>query len=93
MEEESILDPAFIPMFRHIIGLVDIQETSFTDEQAGFRLELDELTTEMPVEMDIKVDENGKVCLGSTPPVYYANTSVQPVYHNMRITVKGEKRG
>lgn len=90
--EDSILDPAFVPMFRHIIGLTDIQETSFTDEQAGFKLELDELTAEMPVEMDIEVDENGRVYLGSSPPIYYANTSIQPVNHMMRITVKGEKR-
>ncbi len=90
--EENILDPAFMPIFMHIIELADFQECSFVDERAGFRLELDEMTAEMPVEMDIVLDETGLVHLGSSPPIYYANTSVQPVYHNLRITIKGEKK-
>ncbi len=91
--EDGIIDPAFMPMFRHIKALTDLDETSFTDELERFRLYLDEMTVEMPIEMDIEVDDDGGIHLGLTPPIYYASTSLQPVYHRMAITIKGERRG
>lgn len=90
--EDDIIDSAFIPMSKYINALKDIEQVSYRDEQAGFRLDLDKMTVEMPIEMDIKVDENGEVHLGSTSPIYYANTSLQPVYHKIRITIEGEER-
>lgn len=89
---DIIIDPAFMPIFKHINALKDIEQSSFSDELAGFRLYMDEMILEMPVEMDIKVDEKGGVHFGSAPPIYYANTSLQPVYHKMKIIIKKEGR-
>ncbi len=91
MDDDNVLDEAFIPMFMHIREMTDIQDATFMDEETGFKLELEEVCSDMPIELDVKVDENGKVSLGSVPPLYAINTSLQPVYHQMRITVVEKK--
>jgi hypothetical protein len=88
---ENIIDFAFMPVFKHINALMNIEEASFSDDLKGFRLYMDEIIVEMPVEIDLGVDENGVVHIGSTPPIYYANTSILPVFHNLKVTIKEEK--
>lgn len=91
MEEDKYIDEAFLPMFTHLVETTAIQETMYSDEEAGFKLELEEMAFEMPIEMDVYVDEEGAVHIGSVPPLYYANTSLQPVFHQLKVTVSEEK--
>lgn len=85
------MDPAYLRLFEHILALADIPDSPLIDKTTGFQMDLDELMTEMPVEMDISVNSSGLVFLGSSPPMYYADTSIQPVYHLMKIVVVAEK--
>jgi hypothetical protein len=91
MEEDKYIDEAFLPMFTHLVETTAVQETIYSDEEAGFKLEMEEMSFEMPIEMDVYVDGDGKVHIGSVPPLYYANTSLQPIYHQLRVTVAEEK--
>jgi hypothetical protein len=43
---------------------------------------------ESPVELDLSRDEHGELQLGSTPPLYYADTSLRPSYHRLRFTAE-----
>ena len=39
---------------------------------------------EAPVELDVTRDDHGTLQIGSTPPLYYVDTSLRPSYHRLR---------
>ena len=55
------------------------------DEEAGVRSYIYRCEIESPVELDVFRDEDGTLQIGSTPPLYYVNTSFRPAYHRVRI--------
>ncbi|HVI43986.1 MAG TPA: hypothetical protein VM802_03935 [Chitinophaga sp.] len=84
-----MIDESFLS-FRNILDkLLDIPGNSIRDENSGMHFYIDEIEIATPVELDISVDDNGKVTIGSVPPLYRVNTSFRPSYHS--ITVKAEK--
>lgn len=85
--EDVLIDEAFVQLSEHLKALANIRGTVCEDEEAGFSTRVERIKAEMPVELDVRVEEDGTVNLGSTPPVYYANTSLQPVFHYMKITI------
>ncbi|EWY41500.1 hypothetical protein N825_27685 [Skermanella stibiiresistens SB22] len=59
------------------------------DEEAGVAMSIDRMTIDLPVELEVRVGEDGRVALGSEPPTQYTDTSVMPVFHRLRITLGG----
>lgn len=84
------MDEAFHP-FREIIA----QMLSFTgriiDEEEGIVSTIYECEIESPVEMDVYRDEDGTVVLGTTPPLYYVNTSFKPSFHHIKFKAVAEE--
>ncbi|NSL90807.1 hypothetical protein [Chitinophaga solisilvae] len=81
-------DESFFSFRQMLENLLSFQG-EFTDEENGVHSYIYEIEIGTPVELDISVDENGKVTIGSVPPVYRVNTSFRPSYHS--ITIKAEK--
>jgi hypothetical protein len=87
-----MMDEAFLP-FSEIIRRALAFRGEITDEAAGVRFYIDACDIEMPVELDITHDESGRLRIGSTPPLYYVDTSVRPSYHRLKLTAAlAEKR-
>lgn len=55
------------------------------DEEAGVRSYIYRCEIESPVEFDVVKDADGTLQIGSTPPLYYVDTSLRPSYHKLRI--------
>jgi hypothetical protein len=77
------MDEAFLPLAR-IIGQMMAFQCEYTDENAGVRTRITSCTIESPLELDITRDADGRLLIGTTPPLYCLQTSVAPSYHRLR---------
>lgn len=59
----------------HLIN--DICEMKLTSIEMGF-----------PMQLDLLVDDDGRVSLGGSPPLVYVETSFDPVFHQIKIKVE-----
>jgi hypothetical protein len=75
------MDEAFVSLDQIIVGMLAFPELK--DEEAGVRLYVQRCRIESPVELSILVDPDGSVQIGSTPPLYYVDTSFRPSYHHL----------
>jgi hypothetical protein len=84
------MDEAFIPASEVITQIVSV-DGELMDHEAGIRFQIQHLEIEMPVELSISRDADGRLQIGSTPPLYYVDTSFRPSYHRIRVTAAVEK--
>jgi hypothetical protein len=78
-----MIDEAFMP-FHQIIERMLAFGGEFIDEEQGVRSYIYEYEIESPIELDVVIDEKGLPQLGSTPPLYHVDTSIQPSFHRLR---------
>jgi hypothetical protein len=51
---------------------------------------IERLEIELPFEMDILVEPDGRVRLAGGPPTQYTETTIMAVFHKFRLSVTGE---
>lgn len=90
MEDEKTIDPALLPFHEYMKDMCDVNG-QILDVAAGVKMEVTAIETEMPLQLEIIVDEMGKITFGASPPVYYVDTGIQPVFHHLRATIVNEK--
>jgi hypothetical protein len=78
------MDEAFVPLHRIVGALHPAAEVR--DDAAGVRTYIHRFEIEAPVELDVTRDADGRLGIGSTPPLYYVDTSLRPAYHRLRFT-------
>jgi len=81
------MDNAFISFGQIVEKVLDFKG-DISDEDNGIHFYIDEIEVGTQVELDIIVDENGKVTIGAIPPLYRVNTSFRPSYHSITLTAK-----
>jgi hypothetical protein len=86
------MDEAFLP-FSEIVRRTINFRGEYRDEAAGVHSYIYACDVEMPVELDISRDETGQLRIGSTPPLYYVDTSLRPSYHRIRVTASLAEEG
>ena len=88
------IDEAFLPMNEIVEALGDI-EGRITDWQEGVQIDIDNVELNLPMQLDILIDEKDEVVIGGTPPLYYVETSFMPVFHQISLvlTVSENKNG
>jgi hypothetical protein len=79
------MDEAFVPLHR-IIHAMAPTDGDVRDEELGIHSYIYRFEIESPVELDVSRDGAGGLQIGSTPPLYYVDTSSRPSYHRMRFT-------
>lgn len=83
------VDEALAP-FQFFLGALAATTEPFGDESVGVRTLIDALRVSLPFEMDVLVDDAGRVHLAGGPPAYYTETSVMPVFHQLSLRVESE---
>lgn len=93
MEEDPYndIDEALVPFHEHIDGMLEIEGEVY-DKKEEIRMRIYEVGIESPVQLDLIVDENGKVTIGSSPPLYYVETGVMPVFHSIKLRAVAEEQ-
>ncbi len=75
---------------RQLIEAITPDEGKVADDWGASSMTVEGLEIDMPVEMDLRANGGGEngIEMGMAPPLYYADTSIQPVFHQIRMTVK-----
>jgi hypothetical protein len=58
------------------------------DEVHGVRSYIYECEIESPVELTVTRNDAGGLEIGSTPPLYYVDTSLRPSYHHVSFAAR-----
>jgi hypothetical protein len=77
------MDEAFAPLHGIVNGMCPTAE--IRDDDLGMHSYITRVEIEAPVELDVTRDEHGRLEIGSTPPLYYVNTSLRPSFHRLRV--------
>jgi hypothetical protein len=80
------IDEALVPLRDLVEGLV-IEGGQIEDEQLGVSMSIESIKLDLPVELDIFTDDNGQVIIGGAPPTQHTETSIMPVFHQLKMTV------
>jgi len=80
-----MIDEAFFP-FQEIIRKLTSFNGTLEDKEESVRSYIYEFSVETPLELDVVVDDENWVHIGSTPPIYDVDTSFRPSFHNIRFT-------
>jgi hypothetical protein len=80
-----MIDEAFMPLRKVIERMLSFRG-EIIDDEMGVHSYIYKCEIESPVELDIGRDEQGALQIGSTPPLYYVDTSIQPSFHRVRFT-------
>jgi len=75
------MDEAFESLNEIIVGMLHFPE--LVDDEAGVRTYVQRCRIQSPVELSISVEPGGAIRIGSTPPLYYVDTSFRPSYHHL----------
>lgn len=75
-----------LPFGEMIEGFIP-DEPLGVDRRSGHSLHVDRVRVDLPVEIDVHVDDDGRVRIRSSPPSQHVKTSVMPVFHQMRLTI------
>jgi hypothetical protein len=86
------LDEYLHPFSSLFEGLADV-DASLVDDEAGLRMSMESARLDLPIELDVRVGENGRVVLASAPPTQQVKTTWMPVFHRIRLTVAPDARG
>jgi hypothetical protein len=82
-----MMDEAFIPFQQIIVRMLSFGG-DIVDDEMGVHSYIYECEIESPVELDLFRDERGALQIGSTPPLYYVDTSIRPSFHRLRFTAQ-----
>ena len=73
-----------LPLLRDVVvAMVDIDRV----QDASQEMHIDELTFDLPVELDPVVTDGQVNALGASPPTQIVETSTMPVFHHLRVTL------
>ncbi|MBL6445548.1 hypothetical protein JMN32_04465 [Fulvivirga sp. 29W222] len=89
-DAQSEVDEAMLEMSEFVYEMSDI-DGYLTSEEAEFALKMEGAELDIPVQLDIRVAEDGTVKIGGSPPLYYVETTVMPVFHQMKIHIQRDK--
>ncbi len=84
----QVLDEASLPLSEYIKGLTNFDDYQLEDAESGMSMSIEKIDIEMPCELDIRFDEYGNLIIGTTPPIYYVETSIMPTFHRMKISIE-----
>ncbi|MEM6697334.1 MAG: hypothetical protein AAF806_07710 [Bacteroidota bacterium] len=89
---ENPIDEAMLSFAELIEQLSDIDgQVAGIEGDEAITMEIEKVKMELPFQLDIAVDENGKVTLGGTPPLYYLETSFTPIFHQISLNLEQDQ--
>lgn len=78
------LDEATAPFQEILAGVSRVAGQAHAE---GMGMSIAEITVDMPFEVDVHVDPEEHITLGTTPPHTWEDVSVAPVLHRIRFTL------
>lgn len=80
------IDEAMLEMSEFISQMSEVEGYLY-DGEMKTAMQLENVSMSMPLQLDLHVNEDGSVVLGGSPPLYYAETTILPVFHQLNIKI------
>lgn len=87
----EIIDEAMLNFAAFFVQMTEV-DGYIADAEMQTACRIEKLELSMPVQLDLHVMDDGSVRLGGSPPLYYTETTVMPVFHQLRIHVELDKQ-
>ena len=71
--------------------LTSLAALDATGDPTGDTVTVSEVAFDLPIELDIRVDEGGVRELGISPPTQIVETTVMPVFHRLTVRIGSEE--
>lgn len=75
-----------MPLHELLLGLAAGGRIRSEDE--GVEMVIHRFSVESPIELDLTVNGDGSVAIGSVPPLYRVETTYRPSYHQVRFSAE-----
>jgi hypothetical protein len=86
IESQEVIDEAMLEMGDFIAQMADV-DGYLEDIEMGTATRLQHVEMEMPLQLDMHVNDDGSLVLGGSPPLYYVSTTVSPVFHQFKVKI------
>jgi hypothetical protein len=83
----DLIDEALSPFSGLLEQLSDL-DGWLDDPQWGVQMQLENADLELPVQLQVGVGEQGRIVIGASPPLYFLETSIMPVFHQITVRVE-----
>ena len=80
------IDEAMLEMGDFISQMTEVDGYLF-DAEWNTATMLEEVELSIPIQLDLHVDDNGSVVIGTAPPLYYVETTFMPVFHQLNVKI------
>ena len=90
MSADRGIDPSFAYLSENLLAYTDLT-ARLVDTEAGVAMWVEELAVDTPIELEVRVREDGTLALGIAPPLYPIELGVEPVLHRMRFVAVAEE--
>lgn len=84
IDEDMLSMAEFVSQMTDVGGYI-------TDADYPVAILLEQVELSIPIQLDLLVNDHGSVILGGSPPLYYTETTILPVFHQLNVTIKLEK--
>lgn len=85
-DRPGVIDEAMMEMGEFISQMSEV-EGYLLDEKWQTATRLENVEMEIPIQLDLHVNDDGLLTIGSSPPLFYVNTTVMPVFHQLKVTI------
>ncbi|MBE7383758.1 MAG: hypothetical protein F6J95_020370 [Leptolyngbya sp. SIO1E4] len=82
-------DDPLLPFDQLVSHLADYDK-QLVDPATGQALTVEQLQVDMPIELRVTVEDDGSVSLNGAPPTQRTETTILPVFHQMKLRIVRE---
>ncbi|MBW4419904.1 MAG: hypothetical protein KME13_11845 [Myxacorys californica WJT36-NPBG1] len=83
-------DRSLLTPFAQLVEKLTDYEKQIGTPKLGCVMTIEQLTVDMPIELKVTVNPDGTVQVKGSPPTQLVNTTVMPVWHQMRLRIVRE---
>lgn len=80
-------DRSLLMPFAQLVEELTNYEKQQVNHKTGLVMTIEQLTVDMPIELKVTVNNDGKVNIKGSPPTQLVKTTVMPVFHQMRLRI------
>jgi hypothetical protein len=86
-EKTEKIDEAMMSI-REMVSFFFESFEDITDNEEGVAMGIEKISLDMPVHLDVVLNNDGSVELGTAPPLYKVDTSFSPIFHQLKFTIE-----
>jgi hypothetical protein len=82
LTNRSLLEP-----LSHTLKQLIVLSDRLEDPESGYALEIEQVNVDLPIELNVSVDDEGTVTLYGSAPTQSTRTTFLPVFHRMSLQI------